>query len=306
MSHPGDAHVRDLRYFLAVADRSSFTRAAAELYVSQPALSKQVRSLEARLRTELFVRGHRSIELTEAGTALLPRARRIVAEWEGAVADLRAVTATAGHTVVVGFHTRIGRGLVPIISAALEERLPGWRMGFRQIPWDDPTVGLHNGSVDVAVGWLPVADQGIAHRVAATEDRWVALPLGHPLLRHPVVPFAHLAREPFVALPASAGAMREFWLATDQRVAPVRIGAEATTADEAFEAVASGLGVVLLASGNAAIYQRDDVQCRLVPDLPPCELAVMWRRDDRRTAVRVVTDACCRCVAADRPDPDAG
>jgi DNA-binding transcriptional LysR family regulator len=299
MSGPGDAHVRDLRYFLAVADALSFTRAAEALFVSQPALSKQVRGLEARLGTELFARGHRSIALTDAGRALLPRAERIVAEWDGAVAELRAVTDTARHTVVVGFHTRIGRGLVPAISAALEERLPGWRLQFRQVPWGDPSVGLNDGTVDVAVGWLPVPGQGIAHRVAATEPRWVALPVGHPLLAHPGVPFAQLAAEPFVALPDSSGPMREFWLAVDQRRTPVRIGAVATTADEAFEAVASGLGVVLLAAGNAAIYRRDDVECRPVPDLPPCELAVLWRRGDRRTAVRVVTDACCRCVAAE-------
>lgn len=302
MPDPGDAHLRDLRYFLAVADHLSFTRAAAALFIAQPALSKQVRSLEARLGSELFVRGHHSIELTEAGAALLPPARRIVTEWEGALAEVRAAGATARRTVVVGFHTRIGRGLVPTISAALERRLPGWRLRFRQVPWDDPTVGLQNGTADVAVGWLPVAGPGIAHRVAATEERWVALPRDHPLLGHPVVPFAHLAGEPFVALPASAGPMREFWLATEQRAAPVRIGAEANTADEAFEAVASGLGVALVASGNAAMYQRDDVQCRPVPDLPPCELAVMWRREDRRTAVRVVIDACCRSVAADHAE----
>src|SRR4051794_41960709 len=86
MPDAGDVHVRDLRSFLAVADELSFTRAAEVLFVSQPALSKQVRTLETRLRTELFTRGHRSIALTEAGAALLVRARRVVAEWDVAVA----------------------------------------------------------------------------------------------------------------------------------------------------------------------------------------------------------------------------
>ncbi len=166
--------------------------------------------------------------------------------------------------------------------------------------WGDPAVGLHDGTVDVAVAWLPVGGTGIAHRVAATEQRWVALPAAHPLARRTAVPFAELADEAFVALPASAGPMREFWLATDHRTAPAQIGAEAATADEAFEAVASGLGVALLAAGNAAIYRRDDVVCRPVPDLPPCRLAVMWRTSDRRRAVRVVADTCCRCMAAEQ------
>jgi DNA-binding transcriptional LysR family regulator len=300
MPDPGDAHVRDLRSFLVVADELSFTRAAELLFVSQPALSKQVRGLETRLRTDLFTRGHRSIALTEAGEALVPRARRIVAEWEGAVVDVRAAADLVGRTLVVGFHTRIGRGVVPTVTAALEERLPGWRLRFRQVPWGDPSVGLEDGTVDVAVAWLPVAGAGIAHRVAATEPRWVALPAGHRLASRAAVPLAELRAEPFVALPASAGPMRDFWLASDD-LGPVRIGAEATTADEAFEAVASGLGVALLAAGNADIYRRGDVVCLPVPGLPPCELAVMWRSGDRREAVQVVTETCFGCVASASP-----
>jgi DNA-binding transcriptional LysR family regulator len=303
MADLADVHVRDLRSFVTVADELSFTRAATVLFVSQPALSKQVRALEVRLRTELFSRGHRSIALTASGTALLPRARRIVAEWEAAVADVRTVTDAARHTLVVGFHTRIGRGLVPAVTAALKEQLPGWRLRFRQVNWDDPAVGLQDGTVDVAVAWLPVAGAGIAHRVAATEERWVALPAGHALAQRSEIAFAELADEPFVALPGSAGPMRDFWLAADHRAAPARIGAEAATADEAFEAVASGVGVLLLSAGNAAIYRRDDVVCRPVPDLPPCELAVMWRAGDRRRAVRVVTETCFCAVAVDRGEP---
>ena len=304
MAGRADVHIRDLRSFLAVADELSFTRAAETLFVSQPALSKQVRALETRLNAELFTRGHRAVALTEAGTALVTPARQVVAQWDGAVAEVQAAAGAARQTLVVGFHTRIGRGLVPAIGAALAQRLPGWQLRFRQVSWGDPAVGLHDGTVDVAVAWLPVGGPGIAHRVAATEQRWVALPVGHPLARRSAVPFAELADEAFVALPASAGPMREFWLAADHRSAPARVGAEAATADEAFEAVASGLGVALLAAGNATIYRRDDVACRPVPDLPPCRLAVMWRAADRRRAVRVVAETCCRCMAADQP-PDA-
>jgi DNA-binding transcriptional LysR family regulator len=110
------------------------------------------------------------------------------------------------------------------------------------------------------------------------------------------VRFADLHDEPFVALPASAGPMRDFWLATDQRTTAPRVAAEASTADESFEAVAAGLGVVLVAAGNAEIYQLDDVVHRPVVDLSPSELAVIWRTDDRRSAVRAVVDTCFRCV----------
>jgi DNA-binding transcriptional LysR family regulator len=105
-----------------------------------------------------------------------------------------------------------------------------------------------------------------------------------------------LASEPFIALPATAGPLRQFWLAADERQSPPRIAAEAETAEETFEAVASGLGVALLAAGNAEIYRRDDVICRPVAGLSPARLAVLWRAGDDRKAIQVFTGIFCRCV----------
>ncbi|WP_123029539.1 LysR family transcriptional regulator [Mycolicibacterium stellerae] len=292
-------HVRDLAYFVAVAEELSFTKAATKrLFVSQPALSKQIRKLEDLVGTDLFARGNRGITLTAAGEALLPRARRMIAEWDRAFREIRDAAATQQQTLTVGFHTRIGRGLIPGITAAMAERLPGWRLNFRQVSWGDPTVGLADGGVDVAVAWLPVPPgDGFAAKTIATEDRWVSLPLNHRLAGRSSVRFAEIQDEPFIALPASAGVMRDFWLATEQRVKPPRIAAEAATADETFEAVAAGAGVALLSAGNAEIYRRDDVVHVRVSDLPPCHLAVVRRAGDPRTAVRIVMDACCRCAA---------
>src|SRR4029079_16795259 len=97
-----DVHVRDLRYFLAVAREENFTRAAETLYVSQPALSKQIRALERQLRAELFTRERTGVRLTRAGSALVPRAQRMLAEWEAARADLARAS---GSTLILGMHT---------------------------------------------------------------------------------------------------------------------------------------------------------------------------------------------------------
>src|SRR5262245_28459377 len=93
-----DAHIRDLRYFVAVAEELSFTKAAGErLFISQPALSKQIRQLERTLRVRLFDRDRRTVALTAAGAELLPRARRLIAGWEEAE---HAVTAAARDTTL--------------------------------------------------------------------------------------------------------------------------------------------------------------------------------------------------------------
>jgi DNA-binding transcriptional LysR family regulator len=296
-----DAHIRDLRYFVAVADELSFTKAAERLFVSQPALSKQVRQLESTLRVRLLDRDRRIVALTPAGAELLARARVLIAQWEETV---RAVAVAADDTTLtVGFQTRIGRGLIPGVTAAMAARLPDWKLSFRQVSWRDATAGLVCREVDVAVAWLPVPAAGLSWRVVATEDRWVALPAGHPLGSLDVIPFARLEDEAFVALPS--GPARDFWLATDQRTGPARVATEAATAEEAFEAVASGLGVTLLAAGNAEIYQREGVVCRPVSGLSPSRLAVVWRTGDDRPAIRVFVDSCAKCLCVTPPSTPA-
>ncbi|WP_274912572.1 LysR family transcriptional regulator [Streptomyces sp. WZ-12] len=291
-----DAHLRDLRYFLATAEELNFTRAAERLFISQPALSKQIRQLETGLRVRLFHRDRRTVTLTEAGAALLPRARELLGLWDEAQRAVSDAAAAEAAVLTLGVSTSVGRGLLPAVRAQFAERRPNWRIQVRQVPWGDGTAGLAGGTADLALLWLPFPGQeAFAVEVVATEPRWVALPAGHRLADAAEVPFAELLDEPFLALPESAGALRDHWLATDERGGrPVRIGAEVAGADETFEAVEEGLGVVLLAAGNAAIYRRPGVVARPVVGLSPSQLALAWRADDHRTALRDAVEAVRR------------
>jgi DNA-binding transcriptional LysR family regulator len=289
-----DVHLRDLRYFVGVAEELSFTRAAERLVVSQPALSKQIRQLEALLGAPLFERDRRRVSLTPAGTALLSTARDLLGEWDSAMGQLEELLAAEKHLLSVGMLTSLGRDLYPSIVRAFAARQPGWRLASRMHDWSDPTAGLADRSSDVAFVWLPVDDARIAHSVLVSEHRWVALGRGHPLAVQSEIDFADLAEEPFVALPRSAGALREFWLATDARPEgmPPRIAAEAATPEEKFELIAAGVAVGLLSEGNVALYARPDIVYRPVRGLTPSLLAVGWRRDDRRAAVHAFVQAC--------------
>jgi len=277
-----DVHVRDLRYFTAVAEELHFSRAAERLFISQPALSKQVRALERQLGFALFERRAREVVLTPQGAALLPRASRLVADWEDALREARA--AGAPFSLTMGMQTAVGRDLQREVLAGFRER--GWRIALRLVSWEDPSAGLADGGSDAALLWLPLTGTGLSSRTLVRERRWVALPAGHPRAAQPEIDFAELLDEPFIALPRAAGPLREFWLGTAERAGrePL-IGAEGVSPDEVFEAVASGLGVVLLAEGNALLYQRPDVVCRPVRGLAPAELAVVWRTADTRPEI---------------------
>ena len=286
-----DVHGRELRYFVAVAEHLHFTRAAEALFVSQPALSKQVRALEQRLRTPLFTRDRRSVALTPAGAALLPHARAVLAAWEGAESALAAAAAEQDAALEVGISTGLGRGLLPAVRA---------RLRVRQVPWGDPTGGLGatDEGTDAAFVWLPLpAPDRYAWTAVLTEPRLLALPADHRLAGADAVDFADLLDEPFLALPPAAGALRDFWLALDARAGrPPVIGAEVAGTDETVEALQAGLGVCLLARGNAPLIAREGVVVRPVLGVGPSELVLAWRRGDDRPLLRALRTAVRRAV----------
>jgi DNA-binding transcriptional LysR family regulator len=288
-----DAHLRDLRYFLAVADELNFTRAAERLHLSQPALSKQVRGLEATLRVQLFRRDRRQVELTAAGAALQGLARDLLRDWDDGVAGVADAAAAEARVLRVGTLTSIGRDLYPAILDHFAKHQPGWQVELRSSGWGDATGGLADRAADAAFVWLPVDDPGLDSTVLATERRFVALSTSHPLAGRREIEFAEILGEPFAALPSSAGSLRDFWLAADARdgQAP-RVVAEVSSADEAFEVVASGAAVKLLSEGNAAIYARPGIVCIPVSGLDPARLAIARHRGDRRQAVRDFVQAC--------------
>jgi DNA-binding transcriptional LysR family regulator len=288
-----DAHLRDLRYFVAVAEELNFTRAAQRLHLSQPALSKQIRGLEATLRAQLFRRDRRQVELTAAGAALHAVARGLLRDWDDGVAVVGDAAAQDARVLRVGTLTSIGRGLYPAITDQFAKRQPGWAVELHTYGWGDPTAGLRDRTSDAAFVWLPIDAADVETVVLALERRFVAISARHPLADRQTIEFSEIVNEPAAALPASAGAQRDFWLAIDARNGrPPRVAAEVSGADEKFEIVSSGAAITLLAEGNAGIYSREGIVCIPVRGLEPARLAVAWRRGDRRPAIRDFVQAC--------------
>ncbi|NED80247.1 LysR family substrate-binding domain-containing protein, partial [Streptomyces sp. SID11233] len=145
------------------------------------------------------------------------------------------------------------------------------RLRLRQVPWHDSTAGLADGTCDAAFVWLPLPDADrYRWMVIAEEPRVVAMPATHPLANREIIDFTDLLGEPFLALPHSAGPLRDYWLATDARGGrPARIGAEVASTEETYEALVAGLGVVLLAAGNTPLITLGGVVTRAVSGIAP-------------------------------------
>jgi DNA-binding transcriptional LysR family regulator len=290
-----DVDTRLLRYFAVVAEEGNLTRAARRLFVSQPALTKQVRQLESQLGVRLFTRSREGMALTEPGEALAARVPALLASWDGVLRETRNTAARAARVLRVGFIASAANEATPEIIAAFARRRPGWRVDMRQTSWADPTAGLPDGEVDAALLRLPFPGQeNLRVTVLLTEPRWVALADGHRLATRAEIPFAELWDEPFVAAPAETGSWRDFWLATDERDGhPVRIGAVTEQPDDWLSAIANGYGVALAPESAARFYARPGVTYRPVTGVRPTQVGVAWSPADDENPVVQDFVGCC-------------
>ncbi|MGW0180154.1 LysR family transcriptional regulator [Nocardia sp. NPDC003345] len=302
-----DVDTRLLRYFAVVAEEGNLTRAAARLYVSQPALTKQIRQLESLLDVRLFDRSRSGMALTPAGEALAVEASAVLGAWDHALHETRRISRHAARTLRVGFLASAANEATPEIIAEFSRRLPGWRVDMRQASWADPTGGLAGAEVDIAIVRLPFPGQD-ALRIPElfTEPRWLALSATHPLATRETVDFADLLDEPFVAAPAETGAWRDYWLGADERAgrAPV-IGAVTDRPDEWLTAIANGYGVALAPESSARFYARPGITYRPLTGVAPSSVSVAWPPGSDTDQAVAVFVACSLDIVAEsnRPAP---
>lgn len=286
-----DVHLRDLRYFAAVAEELHFRKAAERLFVSQPVLSRQIARLEQDLKARLFIRDRRSVQLTSAGEALLHRARHLLEDWDAATKEVTTLARKEQSVLVIGLQTGVGRGMLRTLTQALNAIQ--WRPELHQVAWNDATAGVEAGDCDAGFAWLGTTiNPHCDYVVVAEEPIMLAVNSQHRLAGRRQASFAEISNEPLVALPDSAKELRSFWLAEHARHgSPAPIACEAATADEALENVAAGTGSVFISAGNSVLYAREGVHFLEVPDLPPARLAFLWRAGDTRDVIRVAASA---------------
>jgi DNA-binding transcriptional LysR family regulator len=297
-----DVDTRLLRYFAAVAAEGNLTRAAERLFVSQPALTKQIRQLERQLGVQLFIRSRAGMTLTPAGQALAAKVPAVLARLDQALRETKSAASRAARVLRVGFLAGAANEATQQIIADFTHLRPDWRVEMRAAAWTDPTAGLANGDADAALLRLPFPGQdNYRVEVLFTENRWVALPASHPLASRDVIRFRELWDEPFVAAPAETGAWRDWWLAADEREdRPVRIGTVTETGqpDDWLTAIANGYGVALAPESGARYYARPGITYRPVTGVSPSQVGVAWLPD---ADTNLVIQDFIRCCLDNKP-----
>jgi DNA-binding transcriptional LysR family regulator len=266
-----DLDLRKVRYFVAVAEHLHFGRAAEQLYIAQPVLSRQIRALEDELKVTLFVRNRRTTELTPAGEQLLADARPLLANADAA--RRRAGIAARGRdTFTVGFMPGL---IVTAEVRALSSRHPELTVDVVRTSWDDQTEVIHDGRVDVSYVRQPVDPRGLEIRPLLSEPRVVVLPAEHRLAGKPQISITDLADEHLLQDPDAVPEWRD--IATELREAGRRqVIPYYRSVEEKLEHVAAGHGVIVLPLSTAAFYTRADVTPVDIEDIAPNQVSLAW------------------------------
>ena len=190
--------IGQLRCFLAVAQEQHFTRAARALGLAQPSVSALVRRLEGDVGTELFHRTKGRITLTAAGEALLPYARRIVADVDAAQTQLREVGDVARGRLAIGATPSLAASLVPPVLARFHTAYPRIELALREAGSEDLVTAVEEGAVDVALVILPVRHEILETLALLREELVLAVAPEHPLAHRKTIAVADLRDVPLV------------------------------------------------------------------------------------------------------------
>jgi DNA-binding transcriptional LysR family regulator len=193
--------LRVLRYFTAVAEEGHVGHAAARLFISQPALSQQIRALEEQVGVPLFTRHARGVELTEAGTVLLAEAREVLARAERLEQTVGELARGDAEALSIGIPPGVPAGLLPDLLARFRESHPDAVLEVRELTTPDQLEAIASGALDMGLVREPVDDTRLSRRTLLVEPLGASLPASHPMAGREGVTLAELAGEVFVCFP---------------------------------------------------------------------------------------------------------
>lgn len=193
--------IRQLRYFLEVADAGNFSRAAKRLGVSQPAISQQMRDLELGLRATLLQRRGKRTSLTSAGLVFQEHARAILRQIDKSLQDLSNEPGELVGTLRLGVIPYLDVALMPRLLGLFSEEHPGIDLSILEISSTDIETELEEGRMDVGLGWITRHSPNLRYEHLCDDQFTVVVPQGHPWAKRRVIELSELHRQRLLQLP---------------------------------------------------------------------------------------------------------
>jgi DNA-binding transcriptional LysR family regulator len=275
--------LRHLRYFVAVAEALSFTKAAQKLRLAQPSLTRQVRNLEEEIGVQLLDRANNRVVLTPEGRAFLFDARKLLALCAESVAAVQRMSHAETFQLNIGYVSNLHYGLLPATLGAFRKLSPGVALNLFDMRSSEQFQALDSRKIDL--GFVGLRPELSAHEFCfecVTHDPILAvLPVAHLLAKQGKLKLADLAQQFFIGMSAKTHPGASEWLLATCREAgfSAKILQEADTEPTAIKFVADGLGVALLPEQIAGLPHEGSVFRALLPPLRR-ESTIAWRIDN--------------------------
>ena len=275
--------LRHLRYFLAVADTRSFTRAADRLHVTQPTLSHQVKQLEQMVGTVLFDRSTKEVELTDAGRLFKPYCERVLKEIESSALAISELEGLMRGTLRMAVFHSFSHSMLPPIMSEFALRYPGVHVITRLVPRMDMERELINAELDMAVAYIAGDNDQIVAEPLFTEELVVVVGSKCPQAGRKSMPMRELATLSLVLLTPEFGA-RQFVdrFFTETRQQP-HVVLEMNAIDPIL-AITRNSGLATVLSAGAILDASGLHIVRLTDPAPKRMVGILWRRDGHRSA----------------------
>lgn len=289
--------LRHLRYFVAVGEELSFTRAAAKLRLAQPSLSRQIRGLEEELGVRLLNRTSQGVSLTVSGKSFLADARRVLAHGEDIVQSVRVLDREEKRDLKIGYVANLVYELLPTSIARFQATFPSVPVHLFDMTCGDQLRALAEGQIDLGFlgSWEVRERRGIKCHPIAEYDTVAAVSKKNPLARKSTVRLKDLEPMFFVGISERSRPGYRRWLTENCAKAGYqpRILQDVELERPVLHAVANGLGVALLPE-PATKLPHDDVVFRRVSPPIVTPFWIAWHEDNAYPAVEafvaIVTD----------------
>jgi DNA-binding transcriptional LysR family regulator len=291
--------LRHLRYFIAVAEELSFTRAAERLHIAQPPLSQQIRQLEASVGVKLLRRTSRRVQLTHAGGFFLEQAYQAMKSVDqAAVLAQRAERGEIGR-LVVGFLEYTSYTLIPPILQAFRDRFPEVDVVLRLLPNTQQVNALRSGHVDVTLLRPPIDDDGISSELIFRETFMLAMPATHAMAKKRKVSIRDFAKDPFIMYPRELGPSfysELYGLLGTAGFLP-KVALEVSQIHTAVALVGAGIGVALVPQSTQRIVWGNVVYKPLAERPPDIDVVLAWQKKLPSPLIEAFRETSRKCVA---------
>lgn len=285
--------LRQIRYFLAVAEELHFRRAAELVHVAQPALSQQIHKLEHEIGASLFERSHHKVLLTPAGKAFYEKARSLLNDAAQAILDARRAGCGQAGSINIGFVSTAAISILPAALKRLRQSTPAADVELRELATEEQIDSLYRGKLDIGFFHAKLTDETFDKLVIEKERLILALPASSPHARGRVVDLKKLAGETAI-LPAkhtTSGYYEHVRLAYQLAGVVPRRECHTRLLQTGILLVGAGLGVSLVPESFRSIRVKGAVYRTLSVEPPPLELTAAWRRDNNSPLLsRFVTE----------------